>query len=465
VISLKPLALGALAFVIGCRLGHGASADGKIHISYWEKWSGEEQLAMQETVDDFNHSQDRIEVDFLSVGQIEQKTLLATAGGDPPDISGVYLSDICAFTDRNALSPLSHFIQEDGTTTEQFLARYAKAYAHMGSYRGEIWGVPSTPTTGALYWNKDLFRAAGLDPEQPPRTIDELVSMSEKLTVRDAAGRLDQVGFLPQQEGSWIWAFPQWFGGELFDGNRITIGTDPANLKAYAWMGDFTKRYGLENIRRLTSSFGTLATPDDPFTNGKVAMLFDGVWRYNYIQQFVPGLNYGVAPWPAAVPGVNDFTLADSDMLVIPRGAKHPHEAWEFLKYISSPNLSAQTVDELSGVELLCYYQKKASPLTQWSPFFTAHHPNPHIDIFRQLAESPHAVSMPKMGIWDEYQRNLSLAFDRVRLGLETPEEALKQCQARVEQSWDWHRQSLARREQATAAVSPNSDSESGASR
>ena len=62
-----------------------ASPDGKIHISYWEKWSGAEQLAMQEVVDEFNHSQDRITIDFLSVGQVEEKTLLATAGGDPPD--------------------------------------------------------------------------------------------------------------------------------------------------------------------------------------------------------------------------------------------------------------------------------------------------------------------------------------------------------------------------------------------
>ena len=118
----------------------------------------------------------------------------------------------------------------------------------------------------------------------------------------------------------------------------------------------------MANIRRLTSSFGSFATPDDPFMSGKIAIIFDGVWRYNFIQQFAPGLNYGVAGWPEAQPGIDDFTIADADMLVIPRGAKHPREAWEFLKYVSSPNLNAQTVDELTGVELVCYYQKKASP-------------------------------------------------------------------------------------------------------
>jgi ABC-type glycerol-3-phosphate transport system substrate-binding protein len=410
---------------------------------------------MQEVVDEFNHSQNRIFVDFLSVGQIEQKTLLATAGGDPPDVSGVYLNDICAFADRGALTPLSPFMQAGGLSADQFDSRYARAYAGLGSYRGEVWGVPSTPTTVVLYWNKDLFRAAGLDPEQPPRTIAELVSMSAKLTLRDATGHLKQVGFLPQQYGSWIWAFPLWFGGSLFDGNHITIGTDPNNLRAFQWLGDFSNSYGLDNVRRLTSSFGNLNTPDDPFMSGKVAIQLDGVWRYNYIEQFQPGLNYGVAGWPEAVPGVSDFTIADSDMLVIPRGAKHPREAWEFLNYVSSPNLAAQSLDEISGVELLCFLQKKASPLAQWSPYFTAHHPNPYIAIFRRMAESPHAVAPPKMGTWAEYEQDLTVAFDKVRLGLATPPQALDACQQRVEQSWRWHQQSLALRNPPPTATTP----------
>ena len=110
-------------------------------------------------------------------------------------------------------------------------------------------------------------------------------------------------------------------------------------------------------------------------------------------------------------------------MLVIPRGAKHPREAWEFVKYLSSPNLAAQNLDQISGVERLCYLQMKASPLTQWSPFFASHHPNPDIEIFRRLAGSPHAVSMPPtMGIWEEYQRNQYRSpSTRCASGLESP--------------------------------------------
>lgn len=406
---------------------------------------------MQQVVDEFNHSQNRIVVDFLSVGDIEQKTIMATAGGDPPDIAGLYVTNICSFADRDALMPLDPFIQEDGSTSDQFLSRYAKAYADMGSYQGKVWAVPSTPTTVALFWNKELFRAAGLDPEKPPRTLMELDSRSAKLTRRDSSGNLVQVGFLPQASGGWTWAFPQWFGGELFDGKNVTLGTNPANLAAFRWMADSTKQHGLVAVRRLTSSFGSLASAQDPFMSGQVAMVFDGVYRSHFIRQFAPGLKYGVADWPEAQSGIHDFTVAEADMLAIPRGARHPREAWEFLRYLSSPHLSAERREELQGVELLCFLQEKGSPLVRWSPYFEANNPNPDLKIFRQLAESPHAIVPPKMGIWGQYQRELYTAFDQVRLELESPEEALQHGQARLEESWQWECESLARRQKQAA--------------
>ena len=449
--SLKMLLSGALIIAAGLASGFADPPDGKIHVSYWEKWSGAEEDAMQQVVDEFNHSQNRIVVDFLSVGDIEQKTIMATAGGDPPDIAGLYVTNICSFADRDALMPLDPFIQEDGSTSDQFLSRYSKAYADMGSYQGKVWAVPSTPTTVALFWNKELFRAAGLDPEKPPRTLMELDSRSAKLTRRDSSGNLVQVGFLPQASGGWTWAFPQWFGGELFDGKNVTLGTNPANLAAFRWMADSTKQHGLVAVRRLTSSFGSLASAQDPFMSGQVAMVFDGVYRSHFIRQFAPGLKYGVADWPEAQSGIHDFTVAEADMLAIPRGARHPREAWEFLRYLSSPHLSAERREELQGVELLCFLQEKGSPLVRWSPYFEANNPNPDLKIFRQLAESPHAIVPPKMGIWGQYQRELYTAFDQVRLELESPEEALQHGQARLEESWQWECESLARRQKQAA--------------
>jgi ABC-type glycerol-3-phosphate transport system substrate-binding protein len=175
-------------------------------------------------------------------------------------------------------------------------------------------------------------------------------------------------------------------------------------------------------------------------------MTFQGVWLNNYLRQYAPGLDYGVAGWPAARPGDAPFTNVEGDMLVIPRGAKHPREAWEFLKFTNSCNPRASTREELSGIELTCYLQEKTSPLREWSPFFTNHHPHPYITVFRELARSPRAYHVPYMGVWSEYMREINAAFDRVRFLEATPEEALRQVQARIEPSWAEHRRRMQRR-------------------
>ncbi len=427
----------------GCR----PPSDGRVHITYWEKWTGAEGAAMQEVVDQFNRSQDRIVVEYLATSAVDRKTLVATAGGDPPDVAGLWAVNVYSFADRQALTPLDDFIRAEGDTPEQWLGRYYPVFADMCHHRGTVWALPSTPATTALHWNKRLFREAGLDPDRPPRTLAELDEFAEKLTKRDPqTGQIVQLGFLPQEPGWWSWAFPAWFGGRYWDGTNITAATEPANLAAYQWVERYTRRFGLEPIRTFTSGFGNFASARNPFMSGKIAMVLQGVWMDNFINQFQPGLEYGVAPWPQILPDQANFTVADCDLLAIPRGAKHPQEAWAFIKFVSSINPHAQREEELLGMELLCYRQKKISPLRQWSPFFEQHHPHRHIALFRQLAESPHAIHIPKIGIWLEYRRELDSVFENARLMLKPNDDALAFCQRRITESWQWHQRSLERR-------------------
>lgn len=434
-----------LLLALGCQR---APPDGKIHITYWEKWSGAEAAAMQAVVDAFNRSQDRIVVEFLSTSSVDRKTLVATAGGDPPDVAGLWVPNIYSFADRDALMPLDDFIRADGYSLEEWAARYFPVYANMVQYRGRFYGLPATPATTALHWNKRLFREAGLDPDRPPRTVAELDEFAERLTKRNPqTGAIEQLGFLPQEPGWFSWAFPQWFGARYVDeAGEIAIGHSPEARAAYEWVANYTRRYGLHEVRTFVAGFGGFASAQNPFMAGKIAMVLQGVWMDNFINQFAPGLEYGVAPWPAAVPGQENFTVADLDVLVIPRGAKHPREAWEFIKYVNSINPHAQRFEELQGMELLCYLQKKQSPLRQWSPYFEQHHPHRYIALFRTLGDSPNAIHYPKIGIWQEYRRELDSVFESVRLLARSPEEALMFCQQRVADSWRWHRRSLARR-------------------
>ena len=136
--------------------------------------------------------------------------------------------------------------------------------------------------------------------------------------------------------------------------------------------------------------------------------------------------------------------------MTIPRGAKNPHAAWEFIKYANSANLQAKSREELQGIEVTCYLQAKTSPLREWSPFFTQHHPNPYINVFRSLSASPHAECVPQMGIWQEYHREFTAAFEDVRLLHKTPAEALAYCQSRMADSWKHYLVSLERHHQVS---------------
>lgn len=441
------LAVGVAALGMAVEPLH-AAAGGRVHVTYWEKWVGPEEAATRQAIEAFNRSQDRIEVEYFVQSPIDRKTIVAIAGGDPPDVAGLWIQNLASFADAEALMPLDAFIERDGMTKAQWLERYYPVYARMVQHGGHVYAGISTPAMIALHWNKTLFREAGLDPERPPRTVAELDEFARRLTKRDPkTGELLQVGFLPQEPGWWPWIFCRWFGGKFFDGKNITLASDPHNVAAMQWVANYTKTLGRDAVTSFASGFaGNWASSQSGFFSGKVAMIFQGVWYQNYIRQYKPGLDYGVAPaWPEAVPGVNDLAMAEADLLVIPRGARHPREAWEFIKYLNSHNPHASRREELSGMELLCYLQQKNSALRDWSPFFAQHHPHPDIAVFRQLSASPHAVSVPDMGIWTECEREILAAFAEVRLLMATPEQALGAAQARLQKSWERHLRSLER--------------------
>ncbi len=140
---------------------------GRVVVEYWEKWPGEEGAAMQAVVDDFNASQDRIFVRKLTVSRMDQKMMLATAGGVPPDIAGLWAMYLTSYVENNALTPLDKLAREAGISEED----YIPVYWQMCTQKGHLWALPTTPSVTALHWNKKMFRQAGLDPEQPPRKL------------------------------------------------------------------------------------------------------------------------------------------------------------------------------------------------------------------------------------------------------------------------------------------------------
>jgi len=139
--------------------GDAVSSDGRIHVTYWDKWiSGYEGNAIESTVAAFNGSQDRIVVDYFVTSQIDRKTIIATAGGVPPDVAGLWAQNVSTFADAEALTPLDGFIRDDGMSNGEWLARYYPIFAAICQHSGHVYAGISTPACMALYWNKTLFR-------------------------------------------------------------------------------------------------------------------------------------------------------------------------------------------------------------------------------------------------------------------------------------------------------------------
>jgi len=421
-----------------------AQYDDVVNVTYWEKWTGFEGEAMQRTIELFNSKHFRnqknqiIHCRYLTTTQVDRKSLLGIAGGNPPDLAGFWSYNTFSFADMGALTPLDDFIQRDHFDT----SKYIDVFIQSCQYHDKTWCLPTTPAIVALHWNKDLFHAsakeltaAGLDPERAPRTLAELERYAEVLTKRDpATGKMLQMGFLPTEPGWWNWAWGYYWGGKLYEGDDKLTATDPKNIEAWQWMSRYAEKYGREETHSWQQGFGSFDSPQNAFLNGKVAMVVQGVWMANFIRFHNPHLNWGCAPFPAVHENGGDpVGIADMDVITIPRGARHPDEAWQVIKFINSTE----------GMEFLCGGrdnnggQGKLTPFKTTTPGWIEAHTHPYLQVFIDLAKSKNAVGTPKLPIWDEYKKELHAAFDSMWLGKSTPEEALQRVQDRMQPKLD----------------------------
>ncbi len=402
--------------------GAGGGAGRRIILDYWEKWTRHEGDAMRRVVEAFNASQARIFVRYLVVADIGQKSLIAIAGGDPPDVIGLYSFNVPGYARSGALVPLDALAAERGIA----LAQYSPGVRPVMTLDGRWWAMVNTCGSVALYYNKALFREVGLDPNRPPRTIGELDEVHARLCVGGGSAPVQRVGFFHREPGWWSWLWPHHFGGSLYDSasDLATVDT-PANRAAYTWMQTYPRALGVERATRFQDGFGNYFTPENPFLAGKVAMIVQGPWLANLVSAFKPDLDYGVAPFPVAdhlYDAGAPVGLIDTDVLVIPRGARHPEASMEFIAFTQRRDMT----------ELLAAAHCKPSPLLDQSAEFVARHPNRGIAVHDALARSPRAFVPPRTRVWQQFKDEFDTAVQRMwRLEVE-PAEALAGVQARA---------------------------------
>jgi ABC-type glycerol-3-phosphate transport system substrate-binding protein len=396
-------AVGAGFALLGPRSsGTLLASRGRIVLDYWEKWTGHEGEAMRRIVDEFNASQDRIFVRYFAMAGIDQKALIAIAGNSPPDILGVWNFSIPAFADSGAIVPLDELAAESGISRQQ----YALSVWPMLTHRGRLYAMVSTCGSLAMYYNRQMFRAAGLDPDRPPTTIAELDDAATRMTLEESpGGRLTQAGFLQTEPDWWTWHWGYFFGGSLYDeASGRALAAAPANVRAYEWVQSYPQRWGADRLVKLQSGFGWYGTAEHPFLTGRIAMTMQGPWLANLIQKFAPDLDFGVVPFPVEASLYNPaepIGLLDSDVLVVPRGAKHPRESFEFIAYVQRPEI----MERLSAAHC------KNSPLRNSSDRFVAEHPNRFLHVHDAIANSPRAFLFPRTRIWSEYVAQFDAAM------------------------------------------------------
>jgi multiple sugar transport system substrate-binding protein len=323
----------ALAGCAGQGSGGGddeTNADGKIVLDFWNGFTGPDGPALEQVIADFNASQDEVEVkaNIMPWDTLYQKVLTSVAGNDGPDIIAMSATRIPQFADEGLFMPLDDYYEDPDNDSEAL----APAAADASIFDGKNYGVPVNYAPMMMYYNKDLFQAAGLDPEAPPATWDEFEAMVPQLSVdENGDGKPEQYAIaLADHETVPIFPSLLWgTGGGIVsdDGATSTLG-DPESIEAL----DFWVSMVREQKAAPIGLNG--ADADKLFQTGKAAIEIVGPWMTTGFDE--AGLNYGLVK-PFAGPS-DDAVLADVVSMGLPANTSDATKeaAYKFFAYWNS---------------------------------------------------------------------------------------------------------------------------------
>ncbi|GMV91576.1 MAG: sugar ABC transporter substrate-binding protein [Candidatus Hydrogenedentota bacterium] len=332
-----------------------AIREGRTVVLYWDRHSGHEHQARVELIAEYNQSQgveDGVYVRALPIGYnvLMEKMLTSIAAGSPPDICSMDTAILAQLAAQGCFSPLGDFIATEPELQEDRFLPHAWRMVHFRGFDAaserwveDTWGIPTSTDTYCLLWNKDAFRKAGLDPERPPQTLDELEEYAAKLTVHGDTG-IEQFGFVPWFPWDLTHMWGGLFGGEWYDPETgaATCADNPGIIASLAWQRRFaidpnaSEQSPIAIDPARTQSFermGAYQSANNPFYTGKVAMIVEGEWQVTFTAKYAPDLDWGVAPIPQPE-GVEPLMYGPTSVAdAIPAGARHREAALKFLRW------------------------------------------------------------------------------------------------------------------------------------
>ncbi|WP_085506107.1 ABC transporter substrate-binding protein [Thalassobacillus devorans] len=297
--------------MVGCSSesnGEGGEAEGSVKkITFWTPFSGPDGPKMKEIVDGFNQSQEEYEVNLeIKPNEDYYKTLDLSIQDQKkvPDLFIVHANHLPTYADKGILKQL-----DDMTGDLVKKEDYHENALEGATYNGELYGVPLDIHPLILYWNKEMFKEAGLDPNKPPKDREEFLEYAEKLTNKDKG----QYGTIVSTGGLQDFIFPSIVyqnGGELITENKeINYDSKPV-IEALQFERDLIEKYEVAPSNVQDS-------PTPLFLQQRAGMIINGPWMINQFKE--SDVDFGSAPMPqlgtetqAVYGNSHNFVMPDS---------------------------------------------------------------------------------------------------------------------------------------------------------
>ncbi|MFN3853026.1 MAG: ABC transporter substrate-binding protein [Phreatobacter sp.] len=330
-----------LAAPLAGSLSAPAIAQGKVEVSFFYPVAvgGPITRLIDAYAADFEKENPSISVKPIYAGTYQEtivKALTAHKSGTPPVTSVLLSTDMFTLIDEDAIVPFDDFIRTDAD--KAWLSSFFPSFMENSQTGGKTWGIPFQRSTIVLYWNKELFREAGLDPETPPQTWAEQVAFAEKLTKRDGA-TTSQWGLQIPSSG-----FPYWLFQALAvqadailmnrEGNRTAFDA-PGVIEALQYWVDLSRKHRVHPPGIV--EWGT--TPRD-FFERKCAMMWTTTGNLTNVRTNAK-FPFGVGMLPAgkrrgSPTGGGNFYLSKKS------SRAEQEAAFRFIQWITTPERAAR---------------------------------------------------------------------------------------------------------------------------
>jgi multiple sugar transport system permease protein len=452
------LLLSLLASLLALR----AYAQKPIELTVWGVTTGEETKDVYAEAAAFEKMHPNIRLSLLSMGagQMDpQKLMTAIVGEVPPDVVYQDRFTVGDWASRGAFRSLDDLLAFDLHSSSPYAVRqsdYVPACWAEAVYKGHVYAIPNSTDDRVLFYNKTDFKKAGLDPNKPPRTWDEMMADAMKMTHRNPDNTYNEIGFIPTFSQGWLYLWSWQEDGDFMsrDGRRCMMN-NPQTVKALtALTGWYKELGGVDAVNAYSGGFGAGGGQDDPFMTGQLAMRIDGDALINSIARWHPEMDFGVAPVPVPTERYrhegrfkNDptwVTWSGGFSYAIPIGARHVKEAWEFIQWMNSPQAA------LIGAKAQAAYERSLGRI--YVPNFYPNNNQTKAVFATYRSQLPpkflnaketcigllpvtkfRPVTFVGQTLWDEQVR----ATENATRGLMSPEQALALSQRNVQRELD----------------------------